>query len=71
MTDDRRIAESMSKDPEYHAEKAQQFINKMAENLKKPGVTAEKRNEIEAKMKGIYNIKRKFENGIPLDKRRI
>ena len=71
MTDDRAIAKSMRDNPKYHAEKAQQFISKMAETLKKPGVTSKQRDEIERKMKGIYDIKRKFDKGIPLDKRRI
>jgi len=69
MTDDRNISQSLRDNPKYHIDKAQQFISKIEESMNKPGVTSKQREEMVNKQRGIYEIKRKLEKGIPLDTR--
>lgn len=71
MTDDRNVKESMRKDPKYHAEMAQRTIGALNEELKKPNISSNERGNIESRMKSFYDLKRKFEKGIPLDTRRF
>lgn len=62
-TDDRVVKQTMRTHPKQHAKMAQRMINKLKQGADKPGVTTEERKKIERKMRGLNNIKKKFESG--------